>query len=195
MLRLTTMALGEDAIIASLRAPNQHYLSSGPLGTPVPGSEIGYNWGTNRHSELNIALHHQIVQKVSGELRQRFDITRRRLILMGFSQPVGLNYRFIGTHPDAAGGVIAMCGGVPKDWEADKYSAYRPVRGRVFPRGRRERVSGAATGARRERRVSYASGKAPVSVEGVRHSARVFGEDPGCVKWHFLSVRTLTERC
>jgi predicted esterase len=121
MLRLTTMALGEDAIIASLRAPNQHYLSSGPLGTPVPGSEIGYNWGTNRHSELNIALHHQIVQKVSGELRQRFDITRRRLILMGFSQPVGLNYRFIGTHPDAAGGVIAMCGGVPKDWEADKY--------------------------------------------------------------------------
>jgi predicted esterase len=122
MLRLSAMALGEDAIIASLRAPNQHYLSSGELGTPLPGSEIGYNWGTNRHAALNIQLHHQIVQTISGELREKFSIPSRRVILMGFSQPVGLNYRFIGTYPDAAGGVIAMCGGVPKDWEEDKYS-------------------------------------------------------------------------
>lgn len=122
MLRLSAMALGEDAIIASLRAPNQHYLSSGPLGTPVPGSEIGYNWGTTRHAALNIQLHHEIVRTVSAELRARFGIPARHLILMGFSQPVGLNYRFIGTHPDQAGGVIAMCGGVPKDWEEDKYA-------------------------------------------------------------------------
>ncbi len=40
---------------------------------------------------------------------------------MGFSQPVGLNYRFIGTHPEEAGGVIGICGGVPKDWAEDKY--------------------------------------------------------------------------
>jgi predicted esterase len=121
MLRLSTAALGEDAIIASLRGPNQHYLSSGPLGTPTPGSEIGYNWGTTRHAALNIELHHQIVRTISADLRQRFAIPARHLILMGFSQPVGLNYRFIGTHPEAAGGVIAMCGGVPKDWEEDKY--------------------------------------------------------------------------
>jgi len=121
MLRLSTMALGEDAIIASLRAPNQHYLSSGPLGTPAPGSEIGYNWGTTRHAALNIQLHHEIVRTISADLRQQFGIPSRHLILMGFSQPVGLNYRFIGTYPEAAGGVIAMCGGVPKDWEEDKY--------------------------------------------------------------------------
>ena len=121
MLRLSAMALGEDAIIASLRAPNQHYLSSGPLGTPVAGSEIGYNWGTTRHAALNIQLHHEMVRTVSEELRARFEIPARHMILMGFSQPVGLNYRFIGTYPDAAAGVIAMCGGVPKDWEEDKY--------------------------------------------------------------------------
>ncbi len=121
MLRLSAMAVGEEAIIASLRAPNQHYLSSGPLGTPAPGSEVGYNWGTTRHAALNIQLHHEIVRTISGELRARFGIPARHLILMGFSQPVGLNYRFIGTHPDEAGGVIAMCGGVPKDWEEDKY--------------------------------------------------------------------------
>jgi len=44
------------------------------------------------------------------------------VVLMGFSQPVGLNYRFIGTYPEEAGGVIATCGGVPKDWEEDKYA-------------------------------------------------------------------------
>jgi predicted esterase len=121
MLQLSEMALGGDAIIASLRAPNQHYLSSGPLGTPMPGSEVGYNWGTNQHAAQNIELHHRIVRTVSGELRARFGVPAWRTVLMGFSQPVGLNYRLIGTHPEQAGGVIAMCGGVPKDWEEDKY--------------------------------------------------------------------------
>jgi predicted esterase len=122
MLRLSEMALGGGAIIASLRAPNQHYLSSGPLGTPMAGSEVGYNWGTNKHAALNIELHHRIVRTVSAELRARFGVPARRTLLMGFSQPVGLNYRFIGTNPEEAGGVIAMCGGVPKDWEEDKYA-------------------------------------------------------------------------
>ena len=121
MLRMSEMALGGDAIIASLRAPNQHYLSSGALGTPVPGSPIGYNWGTTAHAALNIRLHHEMVRKISGELRARFQVRAQHVVLMGFSQPVGLNYRYIGTNPEEAGGVIAMCGGVPKDWEEDKY--------------------------------------------------------------------------
>lgn len=123
MLRLSAAAVGEGPIIASLRAPNQHYLSSGPLGTPVLGSEIGYNWGTTRHAAQNIELHHRIVRTVSAELRARFRVPVERTVLMGFSQPVGLNYRFMGTHPgESAGAVIAMCGGVPKDWEEDKYA-------------------------------------------------------------------------
>ena len=121
MLRMSEMALGGDAIIASLRAPNQYYLSSGALGTPVPGSPIGYNWGTTAHAALNIRLHHEMVGKILGELRARFQVRARHVVLMGFSQPVGLNYRYIGTNPEEAGGVIAMCGGVPKDWEEDKY--------------------------------------------------------------------------
>jgi predicted esterase len=117
MLRLSQMALGAGPIIASLRGPNQHYLS----GRPGPNRDTGYNWGTVAHSESNIKVHHEIVRTISADLRERFGIPARRVILMGFSQPVGLNYRFIGTYPDAAGGVIALCGGVPKDWEEDKY--------------------------------------------------------------------------
>jgi predicted esterase len=117
MLRLTQIALGEGPIVASLRGPNQHYLG----GRPGLGRETGYNWGTVAHSQQNIELHHEIVETISAQLRERFEIPARRVILMGFSQPVGLNYRFIGTHPEAAGGVIGVCGGVPKDWEEDKY--------------------------------------------------------------------------
>jgi predicted esterase len=116
MLRLSLAAVGDECIVASLRGPNQHYVSGNPAS-----NEVGYNWGTRSHPELNIRLHHEIVRAVAHELRGRFSIPARRTVLMGFSQPVGLNYRFIGTYPDEAGGVIGVCGGVPKDWEEDKY--------------------------------------------------------------------------
>lgn len=116
MLRLSVAALGENAIVASLRGPNQAYASGSPTT-----NDVAYNWGTRRHPELNIALHHDIVRTAARELRARFSIDVRHTVLMGFSQPVGLNYRFIGTYPEEAGGVIAICGGVPKDWEESKY--------------------------------------------------------------------------
>jgi predicted esterase len=34
---------------------------------------------------------------------------------------VGLNYRFVATHPDAVGGVIGVCGGLPGDWDEGTY--------------------------------------------------------------------------
>lgn len=117
MLRLSIPAVGEDCVVASLRGPNQSYASGSPAT-----EEVAYNWGTRRHPELNIKLHHEIVKTVAATLRSRFSIPAHRTVLMGFSQPVGLNYRFIGTHPEEAGGIIALCGGVPKDWEEDKYS-------------------------------------------------------------------------
>ena len=117
MLRLTAASVDENCIVASLRGPNQHYLAPTPAG-----DEVGYNWGTRRHPEVNIRLHHEIVRAVGAELRGRFSIPARRTMLMGFSQPVGLNYRLIGTYPEEAGGVVGICGGVPKDWEEEKYS-------------------------------------------------------------------------
>jgi len=105
MLRLSLAATGDACVIASLRGPNQHYVS----GTPSASSEVGYNWGTRTHAELNIRLHHEIVRTVAHQLRERFTIPVERTVLMGFSQPVGLNYRFIGTYPSEAGGVIGIC--------------------------------------------------------------------------------------
>ncbi len=67
MLRLSVPAVGEDCIVASVRAPNQAYASGSPAS-----EEVAYNWGTRRHPELNIQLHHDIVRAVAAELGHVF---------------------------------------------------------------------------------------------------------------------------
>ena len=116
MLRLTTPTVEQDVIVASLQAPNQHYTGDGPTS-----GIAGYNWGIRQHHADSVRIHHDMVIKTLGELQARFGVAPKRCFLMGFSQAVGLNYRFLGTHPEAVAGLIAICGGVPKDWEEPKY--------------------------------------------------------------------------
>jgi predicted esterase len=118
MLRLTTSLLGEQHVIAALQAPNQHYVAD---GLPNAQSVAGYNWGIRPHWESSVRLHHDMVRSVLASLRERFQLSPERCLLAGFSQPVGLNYRFVGTHPGEVAGVIGICGGVPRDWQEDKY--------------------------------------------------------------------------
>jgi predicted esterase len=48
---------------------------------------------------------------------------------------VALNYRLASTYPDAIRGVIAICGGLPGDWDT---SAYQPIRASVLHIASRE---------------------------------------------------------
>ena len=122
MLRLTIGLVGDRHIVAALEAPNQHYTNSGlPNAESVPG----YNWGIRPHWESSVRLHHTILKTALALLRERFRMPVKRCLLVGFSQPVGLNYRFIATHPEEAAGVIGICGGVPRDWEENKYHAVK----------------------------------------------------------------------
>jgi predicted esterase len=126
MLRLTTPLVGEQHIVAAMQAPNQHHANPGlPNAESVPA----YNWGIRPHWQSSISLHHDMVRKTLAALRERFRAGSKRCLLVGFSQPVGLNYRFIATHPEEVGGVIGICGGVPRDWEEDKY---QPVQAAVL---------------------------------------------------------------
>jgi len=118
MLRFTSELVGPDWIVAAMQAPNQHY-----AGAPGEGRSA-YNWGIRDHWESSVALHHRMVRHVLGAVRERFAIPAGRCLLAGFSQPVGLNYRFAATFPEEIGAVLAICGGVPRDWEEEKY---RPV--------------------------------------------------------------------
>src|SRR5262249_26834804 len=54
-------------------------------------------------------------------VRGQVGLPAARTVLVGFSQSVSLNYRFICTHPEAVRGAIGICGGVPGDWEQGAY--------------------------------------------------------------------------
>ena len=114
MLRLTERLLGPDYIIAAIQAPNQFFLSQN-------ANEVGYCWVTNKHSDSSVRLHHDMLLYVLDEVGRQYGIPEGRRLLVGFSQPVGLNYRFAATHPGAVRGVIGICGGIPKNWEDGPY--------------------------------------------------------------------------
>jgi predicted esterase len=66
-------------------------------------------------------MHHEMLLHVFEEAKRQWSIPAERRLLVGFSQPVGMNYRFAATHPEAVRGVLGLCGGVPKNWEEGPY--------------------------------------------------------------------------
>jgi predicted esterase len=116
MLRLTKTMLGMNHVIASLQAPSQFFPSNSPDGT------VGYCWASPAHPQSSVRLHHEMLLHVAGEVGSRFGIGAERRLLVGFSQPVGLNYRFAASYPSEVRGVIGICGGMPKNWEDGPYS-------------------------------------------------------------------------
>ena len=128
MLRLTGgLTAGRDAI-ASIQAPSQFFLGKNT-------QEVGYCWATHRHSESSVRLHHEMVQHVLDEAGRQCGIGAERRVLVGFSQPVGMNYRFAATHPAQVRGVIGICGGMPKNWDD---GPYREVSAALLHIARRE---------------------------------------------------------
>jgi predicted esterase len=123
MFRLSLPTVGDQHILAAIQGPNQAYAAA----SPTLNAEIGYNWGTRNHPVENVERHHHIVKTVLATLRKQFKIPAARCVLMGFSQPVGFNYRFAGTYPEEVGGVIGICGGVPKNWEEYPYQPTPPL--------------------------------------------------------------------
>jgi len=115
MLRLTGNLLGPRHVIAALEGPSQFYLKN------TPGSEVGFSWLTNKHAASSIRLHHDMVLHVLDEAGRECGIPAERRLLAGFSQAVGINYRFAATHPAAVRGLIGICGGLPKNWEDGPY--------------------------------------------------------------------------
>jgi predicted esterase len=128
MLRLTANMFGPQHAIAALQGPNQFFLGAN-------AGEVGYGWNTNRHPAESIRLHHDMVLHVLEEAGRELGIPAERRLLLGFSQPVSLNYRFAAAFPLAVRGVIALCGGLPGDWDEH---CDRPIPASVLHIARRE---------------------------------------------------------
>jgi phospholipase/carboxylesterase len=110
MLGLTLRMTGPHHVIAAIEGPYGFFVSS-------EANRVGYGWITNRRPAESIRLHHEMVLHVLEEAGRECNIPAERRLLLGFSQPVSLNYRFAGAHPRAVRGVVGICGGLPGDWD------------------------------------------------------------------------------
>ncbi len=118
MMALTQKINSRDFVIASVQGPNGFFVrSEGQPNKP----KIGFGWMMQFKADETIRLHHQTLLSVIEETTAQHAIDRREIFLLAFSQSVSLNYRFAFTHPGVVRGVIAVCGGIPGDWDQDKY--------------------------------------------------------------------------
>jgi len=116
MLQLTARLFDPQPIIASLQGPYQFFLDANTR-------QVGYGWITSQHPAESIRLHRDMLLYVLDEAGREFGVPREQRLLVGFSQSVSLNYRFAATCPGAIRGVIAICGGLPGDWDNGPYKA------------------------------------------------------------------------
>jgi phospholipase/carboxylesterase len=114
MMRLARRINEQDYIIAALQGPHQHIVRP---KTREEKLGYGFGWLTNFKPEESVALHHRNVRQIITTLTANGSADARNVFLLGFSQAVGVNFRFAFTHGTLVRGVIAICGGIPSDWE------------------------------------------------------------------------------
>lgn len=117
MMALSQAINSEDFIIVSLQGPNAFFSQRNERREP----RVGFGWMMTYKAEETIRLHHSAVLSIIEEVASQHPIDRQSIFMMAFSQSVSLNYRFAFTHPNLIRGVIAVCGGIPGDWDQDKY--------------------------------------------------------------------------
>jgi len=118
MMGLAQKINSSDFVIASVQGPNGFFVRS---ETEPNKPKIGFGWMMQYKAEETIRLHHQTLLSLIEDAAAQHGIDRRAIFLVAFSQSVSLNYRFAFTHPGLVRGVIAVCGGIPGDWDQDKY--------------------------------------------------------------------------
>ncbi|MEK7832124.1 MAG: hypothetical protein AAB401_13610 [Acidobacteriota bacterium] len=121
MMKLARRINDQDFVIAALQGPHQHLVMP---TKESPKLGYGFGWLSNFKPEESVALHHRLVNQIIEELGASGQADTSRVFLIGFSQACGVNFRYAFTHADRVQGVVAICGGVPGDWDAEgKYAS------------------------------------------------------------------------
>jgi predicted esterase len=118
MMALAQRINSQDFVIASVQGPNSFFVRD---GSEPNKPRIGFGWMMQYKAEETMRLHHETLLGVIRDIEAEHAIDRDAIFLIAFSQSVSLNYRFTFTHPGVVRGVIAVCGGIPGDWDQDKY--------------------------------------------------------------------------
>jgi predicted esterase len=123
MMKLMRRINETDYVIAALQGPHQHLVMP---TKESPRLGYGFGWLSNFKAEDSVALHHRLVLQIVDILKDSGEADTNRIFLVGFSQAVGVNFRFAFTHGGLVSGVVAICGGIPSDWDTeDKYQSTR----------------------------------------------------------------------
>lgn len=118
MMGLAQKINSDDFIIASVQGPNSFFVRS---ESEPARPKIGFGWMMQYKADETINLHHRTLFAVIEHIAADHAVDRQAIFLLAFSQTVSLNYRFAFTHPGVVRGVIAVCGGIPGDWDQGKY--------------------------------------------------------------------------
>ena len=118
MMGLAQKINSDDFIIASVQGPNSFFVRS---EKEPARPKIGFGWMMQYKADETISLHHRTLLAVIEQIAADHAVDRQAIFLLAFSQTVSLNYRFAFSHPGVVRGVIAVCGGIPGDWDQDKY--------------------------------------------------------------------------
>ena len=123
MMRLARRIAGGRMVAVSLQAPHQFWFKTGKNTWDL---EVGFSWGTRYKPEESIEVHHRNILQLIKRTTKENHADPNRVFLLGFSQACSYNYRFVFTHPGRIRGVIAVCGGLPGDWNENP--SYKPAR-------------------------------------------------------------------
>lgn len=118
MMRLARRVNDRDWFIVSLQGPYPFMLSP---DESAQGPKTGFGWAARYKHEDSVSLHHRALLDVIDDVVAEYSLDRARVFLMGFSQAVALNYRFVFTHTNLIRGAIGVCGGIPGDRDEKRY--------------------------------------------------------------------------
>lgn len=113
-------------IVMSLQGHNQFFIRR----HDPKGNRVGFGWGTSYKMGESIQLHHEGVRRLIRIAVKEHHADADRVFLLAFSQACSYNYRYVFSHPRSIWGAIAVCGGVPGDW--DENPRYRKARTHVL---------------------------------------------------------------
>jgi predicted esterase len=118
MMKLAQRINDQHWLIASLQGPYPFII---PPSGDSPEVKTGFGWAAPYKHADSVKLHHQSVRDLIEAVSKEYRVDPQRLFLLGFSQAVALNYRFVFTYPDVIRGVIGVCGGIPGDYQEKPY--------------------------------------------------------------------------
>jgi predicted esterase len=122
MMRVARHIGDGNMVVIALQGPYQFFHH---LVKDTQNLRVAFGWSTTYKMEDSINLHHHDLETIIRLAVRKYQADPERIFLLAFSQACALNYRYVYSHPRAIRGVVAVCGGVPADWNENPH--YRPA--------------------------------------------------------------------